>query len=150
MWIRHSEVLAPLARLTSKEAKWQWTTTEQTAFNNMKKILSKEVLLSYPDFNQPFEIYTDASKTQLGAVISQKGHPIAFYSQKLNPAQMRYTTTEHKLLAIVETFKEFRNILLGQQLIVYTDHKNLTYATFNTKRVMRWRLILEEYGPIFN
>jgi len=89
-------------------------------------------------------------QVRLGAVISQDGKPIAFYSRKLNPAQTRYTTTERELLAIVETLKEFRNILLGQQLIVYTDHKNLTYSTFNTERVMRWRLILEEYGPTFN
>ena len=113
----------------------------------MKKIVSRETLLAYPDFNEPFDIHTDASHTQLGAVISQKGQPIAFYSRKLNPAQTRYTTMERELLAIVETLKEFRNILLGQQIRVYTDHKNLTYKQFNTKRVMRWRLILEEYGP---
>jgi hypothetical protein len=47
----------------------------------------------------------------------------------------------------VETLKEFRNILLGQKLVVHTDHKNLTCKNFNTERVMRWRLILEEYGP---
>ena len=46
----------------------------------------------------------------------------------------------------METLKEFRNILLGQQIKVYTDHKHLTFKTFNTERVMRWRLILEEYN----
>ena len=47
----------------------------------------------------------------------------------------------------METLKEFRNILLGHYITVYTDHKNLTYNIFNTERVMRWRLILKEFGP---
>ena len=45
------------------------------------------------------------------------------------------------------TLKEFRNIILGHQITVYTDHKNLTYKIFNTERVMCWRLILEDFGP---
>jgi transposase InsO family protein len=147
MWVRRSHVLAPLARLTSKAVKWSWGDAERAAFNTMKKIISKEVLLAYPDFTKPFVIHTDASHTQLGAVISQDNKPIAFYSRKLNPAQTRYTTTERELLSIVETLKEFRNILLGQQIEVHTDHKNLTCKGFNTERVMRWRLLLEEYGP---
>ena len=48
---------------------------------------------------------------------------------------------------MVETLKEFHMILLSQQLKIYTDHKNLTCINFNTDRVLRWRLILEEYGP---
>eukprot|EP00957_Ditylum_brightwellii_P070296 5340288-Ditylum_brightwellii.AAC.1 len=60
---------------------------------------------------------------------------------------MNFTTTEKELLAIVETLKEFRNILLGQRITVYTDHKNLTYTNFNTERVVCWRMVAEDYGP---
>ena len=140
-------MLTPLTILTSKKTKWKWGAEEQKAFQLMKKIISKNALLAYPDFNEEFVIHTDASDYQLGAVISQKGRPIAFYSRKLRPEQTRYTTTEKELLSIVETLKEFRNILLGMKIVVYTDHKNLTCKNFNTDRVMRGRLILEEYGP---
>ena len=117
------------------------------AFDKIKQIVGHETLLSYPDFNLPFEIHTNASHTQLGAVISQNNKLIAFYSRKLQPAQRQYTTTERELLSIVKTLKEFKNILLGQQIVVYTDHKNLTYKNFNMERVMRWQLLIEEFGP---
>jgi hypothetical protein len=129
MWIHRSETLAPLTALTSRNVRWRWTDVEQKAFDAMKRIISRETLLSYPNFNLPFDIHTDASQIQLGAVISQQGRPIAFYSRKLNPAQTRYTVGKCELLSIVETLKTFRNILLGQQLNIYTDHLNLTYKT---------------------
>ena len=47
----------------------------------------------------------------------------------------------------METLKEFKNILLGQDIKVYTDHKNLTYKTHNSARVMGWRLTIEDFGP---
>ena len=75
-------------------------------------MIGREVLLGYPDFNALFEIHTDASKLQIGAVVSQKGKPITFYSQKMNIAQQNYTTTEKELLSIVAYLKEFHNILL--------------------------------------
>jgi RNase H-like domain found in reverse transcriptase len=107
------------------------------------------MLLAYPDFFKPFDVYTDASHSQLGATICHNDKLIAFYSCKLNPAQTWYTTTECELLTIVETLKEFRNILLGHRIRIFTDHQNLTYKNFNTERVMQWRLLVEEFGPEF-
>jgi transposase InsO family protein len=147
MWKNRSSLLAPLTALTSKNVPYIWTEEHQKNFDAIKRVIGREVLLAYPDFNAPFQIHTDACKTQIGAVISQNGKPIAFYSRKMNSAQQNYTTTEKELLSIVATLKEFRNILLGQQITVFTDHKNLTYKNFNTERVMRWRLVLEEFGP---
>jgi RNase H-like domain found in reverse transcriptase len=72
----------------------------------MKQVISKEALLSYPDFSQPFDLHTDASHSQLGAAASQQNKPIDFFSIKLNPAQTRCTTTESNLLlGIVKTLK---------------------------------------------
>eukprot|EP00957_Ditylum_brightwellii_P073049 5551272-Ditylum_brightwellii.AAC.1 len=147
MWHRCSKVLALLASLTSKVTPWKWMQVEQMAFEKAKKIISQETLLAYPDFNKPFEIHTYASDTQLGVVISQRGMHIAFYSCKLNNTHKNYTTTEQELLAIAETLKEFKNVLLGQQIRVYTDHKNLTYKSFITARVIRWCMVLEDYAP---
>ena len=147
MWMRRAHLLAPLNHLTQKGVKWHWGPDQDNAFDNIKKVMSRETLLYYPNFNKPFEIHTNASLRQIGSVISQDGKPIAFYSRKLRDGQHNYTTTERELLAIVETLKEFRTILLGQQLKIYTDHKNLTFSNFNTERVMRWRMVLEEYSP---
>jgi hypothetical protein len=80
-------------------------------------------------------------------VISQENHPITFYSRKLQPAQVQYTTTERELLLIVETLKEFQNTLLGQQIVVYTNHQNPTHKNFNNEHIIRWCLIIEEFGP---
>jgi RNase H-like domain found in reverse transcriptase len=105
------------------------------------------MLLAYPDFFKPFDVYTDASRSQLGAAICQNDKLIALYSCKLNSAQTRYTITECELLTIVETLKEFRNILLGHRIRIFTDQQNLTYKNFNTECVMRWRLLVDEFGP---
>ena len=94
MWQNCSELLAPLTALTPKNAKYDWKDEHQKCFEAIKRVIGREVFLGYPDFNAPFEIHTDASKFQLGAVISQKVKPIAFYSRKMNSAQQNYTTTE--------------------------------------------------------
>jgi hypothetical protein len=117
----------------------------------MKAIMVAETLLRYPDHNIPFEIEADASDYQLSSVVKQNGQPVVYYSRKLNGAQRNYTTIEKELLSIVETFKTYRNMLLGAQINVKTNHRNLTHelGAFSTQRVLHWRLYLEEFSPTF-
>ena len=110
-------------------------------------MISQEVFLTYPDWTLPFCAHTDALDKQLGAAISQNNKPIAFFSQRLSKPQRNYTTTEKELLSTVECLKQFRNILFGYEIHVYSDHKNLVYkATLSeSQRVMCWRLLLKDF-----
>jgi hypothetical protein len=152
LWPNRSEILAPLTELTKGGPKDKspitWTPQCDEAFQKMKALIAKETILAYPDFTKKFTIHADASDLQLGSVIMQEGKPLAFYSRKLTKAQINYTTTEKELLSIVETLKEFRTILLGHEIEVFTDHKNLTYETTESasQRAQRWKSLIQEYG----
>jgi hypothetical protein len=133
----------------TKKKSWQWDPIHQQAFDNVKAAIAKKTVLAYPDFPKPFEIYTDASSTQLGAVITEDNRPIMFFSRKLSKTQQKYSVTKIELLAIVETLKEFKGMLWTQDIKFYSDHKNLTRDALGltSDRVYHWRLLLEEYAP---
>ena len=107
LWYHRSSILAPLTSISSSKTKFVWGPEQQKAFIQIRNTIARQVLLRYPDFTQPFDIYTDASNDQIGGVISQNGHPIAFYSRKLSKSQQNYTTMEKELLSIVETSQQY-------------------------------------------
>ena len=141
-----SQILAPLTSLGNlpKGTKLGklWTTECNEAFEKMKAIVAADCLLTYPDHNKPFYIYTDASDFQMGAVIMQRENagvlrPVAYFSQKLSSAQRKYTTMEKELLSLVMVLKKCRTMLYGAKLLIYTGHKNLTFDNFNTQQMLR-------------
>ncbi len=126
LWARRSKMLAPLTSLVeecsqtkvtrakgTKKVPWHWNEVHQRAFNHVKATIAGEVVLAYPDYSKVFEIYTDASSKQPGAVSTQENRPIAFFSQKLSTTQRKYSVTKIELLAIVKTLKEFKGMLWG-------------------------------------
>ena len=102
--------------------KFKWTKNDQDSSNEIKRIVSHNTLVNYPDFIEEFKIYINASDFQLGEIIIQKGKTIAVHSIKLTEYQRRYTVTERELLRIVENIKEFWTTLLGKRLIIYTNN----------------------------
>ena len=147
-----SKIAKPLTELLRKDIPFIWTENEEQAFQMLKMQLVNPPVLQYPDFSKGFVLTTDASQNAIGCVLSQgkigQDLPIAYASRALNKAERNYSTIEKELLAIVWGCKHFRPYLLGRPFIIMTDHKPLTWifsVTDPSSRLLRWRLLLEEY-----
>ena len=94
------------------------------------KLVSAPIVVA-PDWSFPFELMCDASDFEIGAVLGQKREKIfqvIYYANRtLNDAQLNYATTEKELLAIVFAFDKFRPYLIGNKVVVDTDHSAIKY-----------------------
>ncbi|GFY33088.1 3'-5' RNA helicase YTHDC2 [Trichonephila clavipes] len=112
--------------------KVHWTDDTRRSFEKCKTDLAEAALLSFPRSGLPLSLCTDASDFAVGAVLQQleneRWKPIAFYSKKLNETQTRYSTYDRELLGIYLSVKHFKHLLEGNDFVIYTDHKPLTFA----------------------
>jgi len=124
-------IAEPLTRLTRKMARFEWTEEAQQAFKALKKALVEATSLAFPLRQEPCILDTDASDVALGAVLSQKidgvEQPIAFFSRVMNSTQRNYCTTRRELLAVISALQHFRHYLLGNKVILRTDHHSLKW-----------------------
>ena len=112
-----SSLAAPLTSMFSLSRLPEvWPSQAIQAFENLKKSLSTDVLLHYPDFDRPFEVVSDASLNGTGAVLMQDSRPVAFTSKKLSPAERNYSTGEQELLGVVNALREWRCYLQSTRL----------------------------------
>jgi len=108
--------------------------------------------LAYPDKDREFVLRTDASLTGVGAVLLQyfdgEPHPVAYSSRKLSDSEVKYSTVERDLLAVVFGVEKFKFYLLGKAFILEVDHQPLVYLRRfkgSNPRLMRWALSLQAY-----
>lgn len=110
----------------------EWTEEYIAAFEGCKDSLARATVLTHPDPSAKISLTTDASDTAMGAVVQQlygeDWRPIAFFSKKLNPAQMKYSPYDRELLAIYAAMKYFRHLLEGRIFTIHADHKPIIYA----------------------
>lgn len=155
-FIRDFSLIAkPLTSLLKKDVRWNWSTAQQAAFEELKRRFTTAPILAMPDMSRQFIVECDASDFATGAVLSQVGmdglvHPVAFYSKSLNDAERNYEIYDKELLAIVRALDEWRHYLEGAsyQIDIVSDHKNLLYFSKSrtlTRRQARWSLFLARF-----
>ncbi len=151
-----AQISEPLHALTQKGKLFVWTETEQKAFNSLRHALTNAPILSYPDFSKEFLLFTDASNTAIGCVLSQlnadnKESVIAYSSHVLTSTEKRWSTYDRELWAIVWSIRHFRQYLMGHSFRIITAHKPLLSLRRMvldgdpTGRRARWALEIELY-----
>jgi transposase InsO family protein len=145
----YASLVRPLTALTSKGVKYVWSNECAAAFEAVKKALCSAPVLRLPDMNKPFELITDASDFCVGACLMQEGHPVAYESRKLIPAERNYHAGEKELLALIHALKVWRCYLEGTPFTAVTDHNpNTTFETKTTlsPRQARWAEFLARFN----
>ncbi|KFM68617.1 Transposon Ty3-I Gag-Pol polyprotein, partial [Stegodyphus mimosarum] len=146
-----ANIVEPLLVLKRKKSKFTWTAEANTAFEKLKEALINAPVLKFPEGDENLEIAADASDYAIGAVLMQKGHPLAFFSKTLNATQRNYTATERETLAVLMAVQKFRVHFGKAPVTVFSDHAAVgrLYSGKNlTPRLIRWALKLQEYNLI--
>jgi hypothetical protein len=97
-----------------------------TSFQALKQALITAPVLSMPDFSSQFTIETDASSLAVGAVLMQKGHPLAFLSKALGPKSRGLSAYEKEYMAVLVAVQQWRPYLQSGEFIILTDHQSLS------------------------
>ena len=161
-----AKIAAPLYDLTSGDNKDRksehvdLSPEAREAFNRLKAACLQAPILSFPDFNKPFLLETDASGRGLGAVLSQKQadgryHPITYASRVMNETEQRYHSNKQEFLAlkwaVTEQFHEYLSPYgkNRNEFVVRTDNNPLTYI-FSSANLdaagQRWVARLASYN----
>jgi hypothetical protein len=106
---------------------FSWSSAAQTTFEELKTAMITTHVLGQPDFDKEFVIETDACDRGIGAVLSQNGHPIAFYSKALGVKNSKLSTYEKELLAILMAVDEWRCYLQRGSFVIGSDHNSLSH-----------------------
>ncbi|PRP79435.1 retrotransposable element protein [Planoprotostelium fungivorum] len=152
---KYSDITVDLTTLFKKDQPWNWTMHCQQAFDIRKSTFESAQIIRHFDPSLPLTLETDALDFAISGILTQPyedgSHPIAFYSRKLQPAELNYDVHDKELLAIIESLSAWRHWCQGtyKPLQIITDHKNLKYFMTTkelNRRQVRWAQFLADFN----
>lgn len=123
-----STLVAPITECL-KGGKFSWNDLAQGSFEEIKKKLTEAPVLALPNFQLTFQVECDASGVGIGAVLSQEGRPVSFFSEKLNDAKRKYSTYDKELYVVVRALQHSSHYLLPNEFVLFSDHEALKYLS---------------------
>nr|XP_043611666.1 uncharacterized protein LOC122583313 [Erigeron canadensis] len=129
-----STVVAPITDCL-KKCVFDWPNSAQLAFESLKEKLSSAPDLSLPDFDQLFELESDANGVGIGA--------------KLNDSKLKYNTYDKEFYAIIRAITHWSHYLKPKQFVLFSDHEALKFINGQHKlnaRHAKWVEFLQSYS----
>ncbi|XP_041001589.1 uncharacterized protein LOC121247286, partial [Juglans microcarpa x Juglans regia] len=137
-----------ITEVIKKNVGFHWGANQENAFATIKERLCSAPVLALPDFNKAFEIECDALGIGIGAVLMQDRRPIAFFSEKLSGASLKYPTYDKELYALVRALEAWQHYLWPREFVIHTDHESLKHLKGQgklNKRHARWMEYIETF-----
>jgi hypothetical protein len=143
-----SKIVKPITTLQCKGVRYEWTEECDSAFIELKRLLTSAPILRVSDMEKDFTVCTDASKQGLGAVLMKDGGVIAYASRKLNKYEELYMTHDLELVVVMLALKLWRHYLVGRNFELKTNHQSLkhifTQRDMNARQ-RQWSEFMSEY-----
>jgi hypothetical protein len=108
---------------------FHWTAKAEKSFNLLKRKITEQPILVLPDFQKTFQVKCDASRYDVGGVLSQDDRPVAYFSEKLDNAKLKYSTYDKEFYAIIHALKKWRHYLIPKEFVLYNDNHALQFVS---------------------
>jgi hypothetical protein len=124
---------AMMDMVKKRHKSFHWTAEAEKSFNMLKRKITEQPVLVLPDFKKAFQVKCDASGYAVGVVLSQEDRPVAYFSEKLDEAKLKYSTYDKEFYAIIQALKKWRHYLIPKEFVLYSDNHALHFVSQQEK-----------------
>jgi hypothetical protein len=129
-----SGISTPMMDTVKKRHQYfHWTEEEKKSFKLLKEKIIGQPVMVLPDFSKTFQVKCDTSGFVIGVVLIQDNRPIAYFSESLNDAKLKYSMYDKEFYVVIQTLKKWRHYLVLKEFVLYNDNHALQFITRQEK-----------------